>query len=178
VVLIILTIWMAFAFASPARAQAPTLTQVYGPARVPPGCRALYCPAPGFTFLPPFLVPPPVAFYDPAPVMAPQPLLVDAPPVEPPPAYAPSAPLPLGWIFAGNAPCTDPSCSALIVQVFADGLNFRAGPGGPVLGAIANGTPVLPIRREGNWVLVAAGCPLAPTYTWSVTTGLPLSVCL
>jgi len=93
----------------------------------------------------------------------------------PPLAYAP--PAPLGWIWGHYAPCGDPQCGVLVVQV-VDGLNVRATPGGIVTGALANGVPVVPLDKAGPWVLVAPACPLAPTFTWSVTAGVPLSVCL
>jgi hypothetical protein len=69
----------------------------------------------------------------------------------------------------------------VLVSVGADGLNVRTAPDGLgfVTGALANGTPVIPLQKQGNWVLVAPGCALAPTYTYSVTAGgVPLSVCL
>jgi len=100
--------------------------------------------------------------------------------IEPPPvAYAPPAPPPLGWIYGPYTLCADPpACRAVVINVGADGLNFRVVPNGPVLGALANGVPVIPLRQDGNWLLVAAGCGLAPTWTFSWTAGVPLSVCM
>jgi hypothetical protein len=91
----------------------------------------------------------------------------------------PPAPPPLGWIYGSYTLCADPPrCSAIAVSVEADGLNVRTAPDGPVIAALANGTPVIPLERQGNWLLVAAGCALAPTWTWSWTAGVPLSICL
>jgi hypothetical protein len=67
----------------------------------------------------------------------------------------------------------------VFVSVGADGLNVRTVPNGPVALALANGTPVVPLQHEGNWMLIAPACVLAPTYTYSVTAGgAPLSVCV
>jgi hypothetical protein len=118
------------------------------------------------------LAPPIPPFVPPVPLPAPPPLAY-APPPPPPP------PVPLGWIWRTLAPCADPACGTLVVQVQADGANIRFAPAGfgVVLGAVANGTPLIPLQRDGDWVLVAAGCPLRPTFTISVTAGVPLSVC-
>jgi hypothetical protein len=128
-----------------------------------------------FTFSPRFgyLGPP-----QPMPPMRPMPMpaVESAPPVEQAP---PPAPSPLGWIYGPYTVCADPPrCNAIAVAVAADGLNVRTAPNGPVIAALANGTPVIPLERQGNWLLVAAGCALAPTWTWSWTAGVPLSVCL
>jgi len=56
-------------------------------------------------------------------------------------------------------------------------LNIRTVPEGPVIGALANGVPVIPLTKSGPWVLVAPACTLMPTWTFSVTAGVPLSVC-
>ena len=158
-----------------AHAQAPTLTQVYGPATVPPGCRNHYCPA-RFGYLPPFLIPP-VAY---APPLAYAPPVVEAPPPSPPPVVeAPPALPPMGWIYGPFTSCGDPQCGVLIITVGADGLNVRTTPNGFITASLANGVPVIPLQHDGPWVLVAPACPLAPTYTFSVTGGgVPLSVCL
>jgi hypothetical protein len=172
----ILTIFFLATWIALSHAQSPTLTQVYGPASVPPGCRAYGCPRPPFFYLPPFLAyaappiviePPPVVELPPPPVAAP-----------PPGPVVNVAPPPIGWVYRYYAPCADPDCKTLVINVGADGLNFRVTPDGPVIGALANGVPVIPLQRQGNWVLVAPGCTLAPTYTWSVTAGVPLSICL
>ena len=103
---------------------------------------------------------------------APPPPLAYAPPIEPLP------PQPLGWIWGRYAPCADPDCRTLVVRVVVDGLNVRTVPEGPVIGALANGVPVIPLTKSGPWVLVAPACPLSPTFTASVTAGgVPLSVC-
>jgi len=94
----------------------------------------------------------------------------------PPPYDMPPA---LGWIWRTLAPCANPDCSVLTVSVGADGANIRVSPGGPVSFALANGVPLFPSERVGNWVLVSAACALVPTWTFSVTAGgVPLSVCL
>ena len=158
-----------------AHAQAPTLTEVYGPATGPLGCRTYGCPARPFLYVPPFLR----AWAYAAPVGPPVPL--PPPPVtEVPPPPIVEAPPPLGWLYGPYTVCTDPPrCTSVVVSVGVDGLNVRAAPDGPVVGALANGVPVVPLQRRGPWVLVAPACSLAPTYTWSVTAGgVPLSVCL
>jgi len=110
--------------------------------------------------------PPPLAYAPVAP-----PVLEALPPPPPPP--------PLGWVSGRLTACADPpACRAVVISVYADGANVRAVPGGPVVGSLANGVPVVPLRREGEWILVAPGCALGPTYTWSVTAGVPLSVCM
>jgi hypothetical protein len=97
----------------------------------------------------------------------------------PPPLPAEPPPYPVGWVYGPYTVCPNaPDCRTVFVSVGADGLNVRAVPNGPVLMSLANGTPVMPLQREGNWILVAPLCPLAPTYTWSITSGVPLSVCL
>ena len=118
--------------------------------------------------------------YGPCPVILAPPIL--------PPSYAPTEPTyavpppsaPIGWVYGPYTACSDPTaCATAVVRVGADGLNLRAAPNGPVVGALANGVPLIPLSREGDWLLVAPGCPLAPTFTWSVTSGgVPLSVCL
>jgi hypothetical protein len=145
----------------------PGIWYALAPWRIQPGFRAPpvadpYAPARALAYG----VAPPVT---PAPV--------DTPPVE----YAPSSPSPppLGWIYGPYTVCADPPrCAAVVINVGADGLNFRTVPNGPVLGALANGVPVIPLQRDGNWMLVAPACALAPTWTFSWTAGVPLSICL
>jgi hypothetical protein len=43
--------------------------------------------------------------------------------------------------------------------------------------SLVNGTPLIPLGREGNWLLVAAACDLTPTFAWSWTAGVPLNRC-
>jgi hypothetical protein len=43
--------------------------------------------------------------------------------------------------------------------------------------ALVNGTPFVPLRREGNWFLIAAACELTPTWAWSWTANVPLNRC-
>jgi hypothetical protein len=88
------------------------------------------------------------------------------------------APTPLGWVHGPYTSCADASCHTVIVNVAVDGINVRTVPDGPVFMTLGNGTPLFPLQRQGNWVLVSPACNLAPTWTWSVTAGgLPLSVC-
>jgi len=94
-----------------------------------------------------------------------------------PPPIAPPPPYPIGWVWRTLAPCADPDCRTVVVSVGVDGANVRATPGGPVTSALANGVPLVPLDKAGPWMLVAPACALAPTWTWSVTAGVPLSVC-
>src|SRR5215831_17890175 len=64
----------------------------------------------------------------------------------PPPAAPP--PPPLGWVYGPYTSCADPPrCSAIVVNVAADGLNVRTVPNGYPLLALVNGTPVIPLQR-------------------------------
>jgi hypothetical protein len=93
-----------------------------------------------------------------------------APPYQGPP--------PIGWVYAPYTQCGDPPrCSMGVVSVAADGLNVRVTPNGPPVMALVNGTPVIPVGRQGPWLLVAAGCDLTPTFAWSWTAGVPLNRC-
>jgi hypothetical protein len=62
-------------------------------------------------------------------------------------------------------------------NVQADGLNVRVVPNGPPVMSLVNGTPLNPLGKEGDWLLVAAGCDLTPTFAWSWTAGVPLNRC-
>src|SRR5215467_11840086 len=85
---------------------------------------------------------------------------------EPPPVAAPpvqAAPIPpvppLGWVYGPYTMCGDPPrCSTGVVNVPADGLNVRVAPDGPPVMSLVNGTPLIPLQKEGDWLLVAAGC--------------------
>ena len=156
-------LWIICAWADRAHAQA-LFGDPYDGAR----CAQRYTAPPSVTFLSP---PNPLCAYGYAP-LPPAAMPPIAPPVEQPP------PQPLGWVYRYYAPCADPGCGTLRVAVGADGLNVRVGPAGPVTGALANGAPLVPLRKEGDWVLVAPACPLVPTWQWSWTAGVPLSVCL
>jgi hypothetical protein len=168
IIVIMLTVWLAIGFASPTGAGC-LRAGLYGPQVTPwgpmgsPGRSSFHCqPA----ALPVAYEPPPMA-YAPLPSQPP-----------PPPPAIDMAPPPLGWLYSPYTVCADPNCSALFVAVGADGLNVRIAPNGPVILSLANGTPVIPLQRQGDWVLVAPGCVLVPTWTWSVTADVPLSVCL
>jgi hypothetical protein len=43
--------------------------------------------------------------------------------------------------------------------------------------SLVNGVPLIPLDKQGDWLLVAAGCDLTPTFTWSWTAGVPLNRC-
>jgi hypothetical protein len=90
----------------------------------------------------------------------------------------PPGPPPLGWVYGPYTICADPPrCSTPVVNVPADGLNVRAVPNGYPIMSLVNGTPLIPLGREGNWLLVAAACDLTPTFAWSWTAGVPLNRC-
>jgi hypothetical protein len=148
--LICIVIFIVFMAIWPAHAQGAWWNWPYAPWRIQPG----------------FTAPPVLDPY--APARAPIPY---APPPAPPP---------LGWLFGRYTVCLDPpGCKSVVVSVGVDGLNVRVAPNGPIVLALANGTPVIPLQRAGDWVLVAPACALVPTWTWSITAGgVPLSVCL
>jgi hypothetical protein len=113
------------------------------------------------------------------PGLGPCPVVLGAPPLGYAPAQA-TPPPPLGWVYGPYTQCGDPpQCTMGVVSVPADGLNVRVAPNGasPAVMALVNGTPLLPVRREGQWLLVAAGCDLTPTFAWSWTAGVPLNRC-
>jgi len=87
------------------------------------------------------------------------------------------APPPLGWVFGPYTACGDPTCGTLFVNVPADGLNVRIAPAGPPTTSLVNGTPLIPLQRAGDWVLVAPACSLTPTWAWSWTAGVSLLRC-
>jgi len=94
-----------------------------------------------------------------------------APPLTP-------GPPPLGWVYGPYTMCGDPPrCSIGVVNVQADGLNVRVTPNGPAVMSLVNGVPLIPLGKEGDWLLVAAGCDLTPTFAWSWTAGVPLNRC-
>jgi len=87
-------------------------------------------------------------------------------------------PQPLGWVYMPYTTCGDPPrCSMGVVNVQADGLNVRSVPDGPPIMALVNGVPLIPLGREGNWLLVSAGCDLTPTWAWSWNAAVPLYRC-
>jgi hypothetical protein len=103
----------------------------------------------------------------------------EAPP--PPPSIrvtpAPAPVPPLGWVYSYYAPCADPGCRTVVVNVDAAGLNVRTVPNGYPTMSLVNGTPLIPLQRAGNWLLVAPACDLTPTWAWSWTAGVPLNRC-
>jgi hypothetical protein len=87
-------------------------------------------------------------------------------------------PPPLGWVYSPYTQCADPPrCSMGVVNVAADGLNVRATPSGYPVMSLVNGVPLIPLGREGDWLLVAAACDLTPTFAWSWTAGVSLMRC-
>jgi hypothetical protein len=103
---------------------------------------------------------------------------VDQPPARVTVAPPYQGPPPIGWVYAPYTMCGDPPrCSMGIVNVQADGLNVRVAPNGPPVMSLVNGTPVIPLQKEGDWLLVAAGCDLTPTFAWSWTVDVPLNRC-
>jgi hypothetical protein len=84
---------------------------------------------------------------------------------------------PLGWVYNYYAPCADPQCRTVVVNVDAAGLNVRTAPNGYPVMSLVNGTPLIPLDKQGDWLLVAAGCDLTPTFAWSWTAGVPLNRC-
>ena len=90
----------------------------------------------------------------------------------------PPGPPPLGWVYGPYTMCGDPPrCSTGVVNVPADGLNVRVVPNGPAVMSLVNGVPLIPLDKQGDWLLVAAGCDLTPTFAWSWTAGVPLNRC-
>jgi hypothetical protein len=73
----------------------------------------------------------------------------------------PPGPPPLGWVYCPYTMCGDPPrCSIGVVNVQADGLNVRVAPDGPATMSLVNGTPLIPLQKQGDWLLVAAACDL------------------
>jgi hypothetical protein len=66
---------------------------------------------------------------------------------------------PLGWVYNYYAPCADPV------------------PNGYAVMALVNGTPLIPLQKQGDWLLVAPACDLTPTWAWSWNAGVPLNRC-
>jgi hypothetical protein len=105
---------------------------------------------------------------------------IDAPPPRARVTVAPpyQGPPPIGWVWGPYTQCGDPPrCSMGVVNVAAAGLNVRTVPNGPAVMALVNGVPLIPVTRQGPWILVAAGCDLTPTFAWSWTAGVPLNRC-
>ena len=95
----------------------------------------------------------------------------ELPPVAAPPVQA--APIP-----PANTMCGDPPrCSMGVVNVPANGLNVRTAPNGYPVMSLVNGTPLIPLQKQGDWLLVAPACDLTPTWAWSWNAGVPLNRC-
>src|SRR5262249_25236776 len=94
--------------------------------------------------------------------------------VQPPYQGPPS----IGWVYGPYTMCGDPPrCSTGVVNVPADGLNVRMVPNGPAVMSLVNGTPLIPLQKQGDWLLVAPACDLTPTWAWSWNAGVPLNRC-
>ena len=90
----------------------------------------------------------------------------------------PPGPPPLGWVYGPYTMCGDPPrCSMGVVNVQADGLNVRVVPNGQPVMSLVNGTPLIPLQKQGDWLLVAPACDLTPTWAWSWNAGIPLNRC-
>ena len=89
-----------------------------------------------------------------------------APPYQGPP--------PIGWVYAPYTICGELGCQ---VNVHADGLNVRTIPNGYPVMSLVNGTPLIPLQKQGDWLLVAPACDLTPTWAWSWNAGVPLNRC-
>jgi hypothetical protein len=92
-----------------------------------------------------------------------------------PPYYGPP---PIGWVYGPYTMCGDPPrCSIGVVNVDASGLNVRTIPNGYPVMSLVNGTPLIPLDKQGDWLLVAPACDLTPTWAWSWNAGVPLNRC-
>jgi hypothetical protein len=91
-----------------------------------------------------------------------------APPYQGPP--------PIGWVYRPYTICGWPF-DGCFVNVQADGLNVRVAPNGPPVMSLVNGTPLVPLQKQGDWLLVAPACDLTPTWAWSWNAGVPLNRC-
>ena len=83
-------------------------------------------------------------------------------------------PPPIGWVYGPYTICGELGCQ---VNVQADGLNVRTAPNGYPVMSLVNGTPLIPLQKQGDWLLVAPACDLTPTWAWSWNAGVPLNRC-
>jgi hypothetical protein len=89
-----------------------------------------------------------------------------------------NGPPPIGWVYGPYTQCVNPpQCSMGVVNVPADGLNVRTVPNGYPVISLVNGTPLIPLQKQGDWLLVAPACDLTPTWAWSWNAGVPLNRC-
>jgi len=89
-----------------------------------------------------------------------------------------NGPPPIGWVYGPYTQCADPPrCSMGVVNVPADGLNVRTVPNGYPVMSLVNGTPLIPLQKQGDWLLVAPACDLTPTWAWSWDADVPLNRC-
>jgi hypothetical protein len=101
----------------------------------------------------------------------------EAPPPPPSIKVTPPPVPPLGWVYNYYAPCADPQCRTVVVNVDAVGLNVRTAPNGYPVMSLVNGTPLIPLQKQADWLLVAPACDLTPTWAWSWNAGVPLNRC-
>ena len=101
----------------------------------------------------------------------------EAPPSPPSIRVTPPPVPPLGWVYNYYAPCADLQCRTVVVNVDAAGLNVRTAPNGYPVMSLVNGTPLIPLQKQGDWLLVAPACDLTPTWAWSWNAGVPLNRC-
>jgi hypothetical protein len=104
----------------------------------------------------------------------------DRPRVTVQPTY--QGPPPIGWVWGPYVRCAaavpvPPGCFMWEVNVPAAGLNVRTVPNGPPVMSLVNGTPLIPLQKQGDWLLVAPACDLTPTWAWSWNAGVPLNRC-
>jgi hypothetical protein len=101
-----------------------------------------------------------------------------APPAQVTVAPPYQGPPPIGWVYGPYTQCANPpQCSMGVVNVPADGLNVRIVPNGLPVMSLVNGTPLIPLQKQGDWLLVAPACDLTPTWAWSWNAGVPLNRC-
>ena len=112
-----------------------------------------------------------------AEVTADEELPPEAPPPPPSIRVTPPPVPPLGWVYNYYTPCADPQCRTVVVNVDAAGLNVRTAPNGYPVMSLVNGTPLYPLQKQGDWLLVAPACDLTPTWAWSWNAGVPLNRC-
>ena len=68
-------------------------------------------------------------------------------------------PPPIGWVYGPYTQCANPpQCSMGVVNVDASGLNVRVTPNGPPVMSLVNGVPIIPLQKQGDWLLVAPAC--------------------
>src|SRR5262249_50629080 len=77
-------------------------------------------------------------------------LPTEGPPPPPSIRVTPPPVPPLGWVYNYYAPCADPQCRTVVVNVDAAGLNVRTAPNGYPVMSLVNGTPLIPLQKQGD----------------------------